>query len=188
MEIAKRPDGSDWELGRGGFGSVYKAWRNKVQPVAVKMLTVRPSHTCGMIAHMHVCSPPTLMPSPLVQPGSDVRQITVSDFYKEIALLKACRDANIVQFQGAYMGADKTLLVTEYLEGGNLFANIAAGRVSWWHRGQRVMIDVAKGLVFLHSKRIVHFDLKSPNILLARDGTAKIGDVGKSIRLYGMWL
>ena len=36
----KRPDGSDWELGSGGFGKVYKALRNGVQPVAVKMLSV----------------------------------------------------------------------------------------------------------------------------------------------------
>ncbi|KAI7837018.1 hypothetical protein COHA_009096 [Chlorella ohadii] len=41
-----------------------------------------------------------------------------------------------------------------------------------------VALDIAKGLVFLHSRRVVHFDLKSPNILLTRDGTAKIADVG----------
>jgi len=40
LEIAKRPDGSDWELGSGGFGKVYKALRHGVQPVAVKKLAV----------------------------------------------------------------------------------------------------------------------------------------------------
>jgi serine/threonine protein kinase len=39
-------------------------------------------------------------------------------------------------------------------------------------------VDVAAGLHWLHSHRIVHFDVKSQNILLARDGTAKISDVG----------
>ena len=34
----KRPDGTDWQLGSGGFGTVYKAMRNGVQPVAVKIL------------------------------------------------------------------------------------------------------------------------------------------------------
>ena len=37
---------------------------------------------------------------------------------------------------------------------------------------------MAAGLHWLHSHRIVHFDVKSQNILLARDGTAKISDVG----------
>lgn len=36
----KRADGSDWELGCGGFGKVYKAMRNGAQPVAVKVLNV----------------------------------------------------------------------------------------------------------------------------------------------------
>jgi len=99
-------------------------------------------------------------------------------FQKEISILKSCRDANIVQFQGAYLGPERTLLVTEYMEGGNLMENLTRGRVTWWRRGRKIAIDVAKGLVYLHSRRIVHFDLKSPNILLARDGTGKIGDVG----------
>ncbi len=40
------------------------------------------------------------------------------------------------------------------------------------------MIDVARGLHYLHSKRVVHFDLKSANILLSRAGTAKLADIG----------
>ena len=102
----------------------------------------------------------------------------LDSFHQEIAILRACRDANIVQFQGAYLGPEETLLVTEYMEGGDLMSNIAAGRVTWWRRGRKIAIDVAKGLCFLHARRIVHFDLKSPNILLTRDGTAKIADVG----------
>lgn len=36
LEILKRPDGSNWQLGTGAFGVVLKAKRAGVQPVAVK--------------------------------------------------------------------------------------------------------------------------------------------------------
>jgi serine/threonine protein kinase len=39
-------------------------------------------------------------------------------------------------------------------------------------------MDVASGLHFLHSRRIIHMDIKSPNVLLNRFGTAKLADVG----------
>ena len=45
-------------------------------------------------------------------------------------------------------------------------------------RGKKIALDVARGLVHLHSRDIVHMDLKSPNILLGKDLTAKIADVG----------
>jgi hypothetical protein len=153
LEVCHRPDGSEHIIGSGGFGQVYKALRNGVQPVAVKVI-------------------------PASSRGGEANQIARDATRQEIAILRHCRDQNVVQFQGAYLGPEKTLLVTEYMEGGDLMHNIAAGRVTWWRRGRKIAIDVAKGLCFLHSRRIVHFDLKSPNILLTRDGTAKIGDVG----------
>lgn len=48
------------------------------------------------------------------------------------------------------------------------------------YRGAGIALDIAKGLHFLHSHHVMHLDLKSPNILLAQDGTAKIADVGLS--------
>ncbi len=47
-------------------------------------------------------------------------------------------------------------------------------------RGAGIALDIAKGLHFLHNHHVMHLDLKSPNILLAQDGTAKIADVGLS--------
>ena len=47
-------------------------------------------------------------------------------------------------------------------------------------RGMRVMLDIIHGLEYLHGQNIAHLDLKSPNILIDRDGMAKIADVGLS--------
>ena len=40
--------------------------------------------------------------------------------------------------QGAYLSPERTLLVSEYMEGGDLLHNIAAGRVTWYRRGRKV--------------------------------------------------
>jgi hypothetical protein len=69
LQLLKRPDGSDHVLGAGGFGTVYKALRDGVQEVAVKVI-------------------------PLGRGAS-----AAADAAREVAILRACRDANIVQFQ-----------------------------------------------------------------------------------------
>lgn len=74
-------------------------------------------------------------------------------------------------------------LVTEYMAGGSLKsaltrkADIVAGALT------RVVLalDAAKGLEYLHSKGIVHFDLKSANLLLGyrdRRPVCKVADFG----------
>lgn len=42
------------------------------------------------------------------------------------------------------------------------------------------MVEMAEGLVHLHSKNISHRDLKPANVFLAADGTAKLGDLNVS--------
>lgn len=46
---------------------------------------------------------------------------------------------------------------------------------------------MVRGVVHMHARKIIHLDLKSANILLTRDGTAKIADVSlpQPIRLKG---
>lgn len=160
IQILRRRDGKPWVLGGGAYGQVYKALYDGVQVVAAKVLT-------GL---------------------GDERLF--QSFMREAAILRDMRDRNIVQFVGICMGAeeegipDEAMLIQEFMEAGSLFQALKwrdqEGRrvFGWYARGKRSACDIARGLHYLHSHKIVHLDIKSSNILLARDGACKIADVG----------
>ena len=60
-----------------------------------------------------------------------------------------------------------------YVSAGGVVRRRPGTGVNW-----NVALDVARGLHYLHSRGILHLDLKSANILLASDGSAKLADVG----------
>ena len=63
-----------------------------------------------------------------------------------------------------------------------------SNRVNWYKHGLDVAIDVAQALHFLHCRNIIHFDCKSPNILLSATNSAKLADVGWAQILYHSYI
>ncbi|PSC73546.1 Serine threonine-kinase CTR1 [Micractinium conductrix] len=117
-------------------------------------------------------------------------------FLTEALRLHELRHANVVSFFGVTFKRDasaapdsalKGVVLMEYAEGRDLHSALelcAAGTdqrlFGWYRRGRRVAYDVAKAMNYLHSKSVVHMDIKSSNVLLTASGTAKLGDVAFS--------
>ena len=45
-------------------------------------------------------------------------------------------------------------------------------------RGRRALSDICNGLYMLHTNKICHLDMKTPNVLISEDFTCKISDLG----------
>ncbi|RLN74966.1 hypothetical protein BBJ28_00009528 [Nothophytophthora sp. Chile5] len=72
----------------------------------------------------------------------------LGDYRQEVALLRKLRHPNIVLFIGACTDP-KLMILTEY-----------CSRKSLYEFKVRMMLDAARGIQYLHSKRIIHRDIK----------------------------
>lgn len=102
----------------------------------------------------------------------------LEQFADECIRLSTLRHPNIVQFLGLVIeNESSTIMITEILQFSlskclSLYPDIPL------HLKNTILLDVALGLVHLHSKGIIHRDLSSNNVLLTSALQAKIADFG----------
>lgn len=103
----------------------------------------------------------------------------IDPFVNELKLCSSLRAKNIVFFYGACLKLPRVGIVLEYCAHGTLRKYLLRNTVSWKKKIDLV-IEIAQGLTFLHSKGVIHRDMKSDNILIDDDLHAKISDFGIS--------
>ncbi|KAK6132032.1 hypothetical protein DH2020_034225 [Rehmannia glutinosa] len=146
-------------LGKGGFGTAYKAILDDGNVVAVKRL-------------------------------KDLSVNGKKEFEQQMEVLGRLRHPNLVGLKAYYFARDEKLLVHEYMPNGNLFwllhGNRGPGRTPLdWTTRLKIAAGAARGLSFIHNSckpmRLVHGNIKSTNVLIDKDGNAKLSDFGLSI-------
>ncbi|OIT20904.1 mdis1-interacting receptor like kinase 1 [Nicotiana attenuata] len=114
------------------------------------------------------------------------------DFLAEVRILGSIRHKNIVKLFCCIFSTDKNLLVYEYFEKQSLDKWLhrkrraaSPGQSSIpaldWRKRLKIAIGVAQGLCYMHhdcTRPIIHRDIKSSNILLDSEFSAKIADFG----------
>ncbi|XP_018668832.2 uncharacterized protein LOC100186208 isoform X2 [Ciona intestinalis] len=104
-------------------------------------------------------------------------------FDGEAKMLFKLSHSNVVAFFGITGWQGAFGLLMEYLSGGNLSSLCENGNSTGslhfpWPLRLRIIKDIASGLAYLHSKKIVHGDMKPANVLLDQKLRAKIVDFG----------
>lgn len=95
----------------------------------------------------------------------------------EILVMKDSKHPNIVNFIDLHLLKGELWVAMEYMEGG-LLTEIVTHSVMTEGQIGAVCRETLKGLQFLHSKGVIHRDIKSDNILLNTEGHIKITDFG----------
>lgn len=95
----------------------------------------------------------------------------------EILVMKDSRHPNIVNYIDSYLLKGELWVVMEYMEGGSLTEIVTHSVMTEGQIGA-VCRETLKGLQFLHSKGVIHRDIKSDNILLNTEGRIKMTDFG----------
>lgn len=101
------------------------------------------------------------------------KQVKKDLIINEILVMRDANHKNIVNFIDSYVHNGELWVVMEYMEGGSLTEVVTA---TIMNEGQIASVckEVLEGLAHLHSKGIIHRDIKSDNILLSMAGDIKL--------------
>ena len=89
----------------------------------------------------------------------------------EISIIKKYKHPNIIRFIDTKKTKSHFYLITEYINGGNLYDNLKKYNIFYKtpfteEIVQYLMRQILDAIYFLHSNKIIHYDLKLKNILL----------------------
>ncbi|KAG0050577.1 signal transducing kinase of the PAK [Gryganskiella cystojenkinii] len=95
----------------------------------------------------------------------------------EILVMKESSHKNIVNYIDSFLYRGDLWVVMEYMEGGSLTEVVTTNEMADPQIGA-VCRETLLGLEHLHSKGVIHRDIKSDNVLLALNGDIKLTDFG----------
>ncbi|CAN0870303.1 Probable leucine-rich repeat receptor-like protein kinase At1g68400 [Linum grandiflorum] len=154
-------------LGKGGFGTAYKAVLDDGHVVAVKRLK-----------------------DANIVPGGSGGGGVGGKMEQHMEILGRLRHPNLVSLKAYYFAREEKLLVYDYMPNGSLFwllhGNRGPGRTPLdWNTRLKIAAGAARGLAFIHSScsslKLTHGNIKSTNVLLDQSGNARVSDFGLSL-------
>ncbi len=99
---------------------------------------------------------------------------------REVTILSRLRHPNIISYYGTVTLFDSYYIVTELAEEGSLRDFLRNHPDPDLQQSFRWAIEIARGVEYLHRCMCIHGDLKSGNVLLMKDHSAKICDFGSA--------
>jgi leucine-rich repeat kinase 2 len=144
------------ELGVGGYAVVLLG-KFQGQEVAVKKL---------------------VLPEAATEEQMEQIVAVFQEFRREAQLMSSMQHPNVVGLLGVVR--DPLCLVLELMDLGSLHDVLHDdSRILDWRTKLSFANDVAKGMAYLHRFKLIHRDLKSPNVLVKKDDSVDVGVCAK---------
>ena len=167
----------------GNFAKTVKSSMIRIPPEDLTFIQVLGKGGCGEV---HLAESKTLGKVAVKKTLLGGEEEVMQEFLNETELLSRMNSPYIIRFFGTSRNKEGECIVMEYATNGTLFHFLELLRkrkiestFSWDKRYQMAQ-DITRGLLLMHSQRVLHRDLKSLNILLDDNMRAKISDFGLS--------
>jgi len=107
----------------------------------------------------------------------NIKDNILEESIQEIKIISQFYHPNIVTYHTAFQDRGALHFVMEYCEKGSL-ADKIRHRPLTLNEAIKTVLDISKALKFVHSKNIVHHDIKPSNILITEYDSVKLADFG----------
>ncbi|KAI3507136.1 hypothetical protein L1887_21936 [Cichorium endivia] len=170
-------------IGRGGYGVVHKGTYQ--------------GQTVAVLISYSFALPAKLLDFGKTKIPAASMGIVKDNFIEEVEVWKNLDHPNVTKMIGATISMissnsrhkikkpkpeNNFCVVSEYLKGGSLRSYLSRHRIKKlpYKIVVRFAIDIAKGLSYLHSQKVIHRDVKPENMLIDQRKTIKLADFGES--------
>ena len=111
------------------------------------------------------------------------------DKENEIKILSNLNHPNLIKCFYSFYNSDNIYIIIDFCEFGDLFSLLQSVKKKKVFVNEDIIWNIAIqtliGLNYLHSKKIIHRDIKLLNLFMTKDNKIKIGDMGMSTILEG---
>ena len=111
------------------------------------------------------------------------------DKENEIKILSNLNHPNLIKCFYSFYNSDNIYIIIDFCEFGDLFSLLQSVKKKKVFVNEDIIWNIAIqtliGLNYLHTKKIIHRDIKLLNLFMTKDKKIKIGDMGMSTILEG---
>ena len=156
-----------YPIGIGAYGQVFKAMHKETREIyAIKIIDYSRNNDSK---------------------NNNVINYNYNSIQQETSMMKLLTDCQyIVKYYGSYFSrkSNTLWLILEYCSGGSIIdLMLSINRTFNEYEIASIIIMVLKGLDYIHSKNLIHRDIKGANILINEEGIVKIADFGVGVKL-----